>query len=323
MDDITSLKVVKDLISVGVSIIREKKLTLICQMVADAVVEYTTFQRSVVSLLERDGTFKRIGFGGLTDDQIEKLKKMPPTTLEEREQNLRSEYLVGQSYYIPHDVAEMEGLKSEREYNHTSEWHPDDFLFIPLYSPEGDIVGMISIDDPENGKKPTATSLLPLELLANITAVAVENANNVTKTEETMQKLRVQQKVVMELSTPVIRVWDKILVLPLIGTVDSVRAQQVMENVLIRISETESQVVIIDITGVPVIDTLVASHLVKTVAAVKLLGGDAIVTGINPEVAQTLVHLGVDLKEVVTKANLARGIEAAMEMTNHKIVSTV
>jgi len=319
MEEINRLKIVKELVSVGVAIIREKKLNRICQKVAEAVVEHTTFQRSVVSLLDKDGAFKRIGFGGLTDEQVEKLKKMPPTTLEERKQNLRDEFLIGQSYYIPHDVSELEGLKSEKEYNGASEWHPDDFLFIPLYNPDGNIVGMISIDDPKDNLRPTATSLLPLELLANITAVAVENANNHAKMEEMLYKMREQQKVVMELSTPVIRVWDKILVLPLIGTVDSLRAQQVMENVLIRISETESQVVIIDITGVPVIDTLVASHLVKTVAAVKLIGGDVIITGINPEVAQTLVHLGVDLKEIVTKANLARGIEAAMAITNCRI----
>jgi len=319
MEEQNRLKIVKELISVGVAIIREKKLNRICQKVAEAVVQHTTFQRSVVSLLDKDGIFKRIGFGGLTEEQIAKLKKMPPTTLEERKQHLRSEFLVGQSYYIPHDVSQLEGLKSEKEYDGTSEWHPDDFLFIPLYNPDGDIVGMISVDDPQDNLRPTPTSLLPLELLANITAVAVESANNLSKMEEMLHKMREQQKVVMELSTPVIRVWDKILVLPLIGTVDSLRAQQVMENVLIRISETESQVVIIDITGVPVIDTLVASHLVKTVAAVKLIGGYAIITGINPEVAQTLVHLGVDLKEIVTKANLARGIEAALTMTNCRI----
>lgn len=319
MEAVSQSQSVKGLINVGVSIIRERNLSKISQMIAEAVVKYTTFQRSVVSLLEKNGTFKRTGFGGLANEQVEQLKKMPATTIEERKKTLKPEFLVGQSYYIPHDKADLEGLKSQQEAVHSAEWHPDDFLFIPLYNPEGDMVGMISVDDPRDGKRPTEESLLPLELLANITAVAVENANNVTKTEETLKKLKEQQKVVLELSTPVIQVWDKILVLPLIGTVDSVRAQQIMENILIRISQTESQIVIIDITGVPVIDTLVASHLIKTVAAVKLLGGDAIITGINPEIAQTLVHLGVDLREVVTKANLARGVEFALKLTNCKI----
>ena len=319
MNENKNLQIVRELVTVGVSIIRERDLRKICQMVAEAVVNHSTFQRSVVSLLERNGIFKRIGFGGLTDEQIEKLKKMAPSTMDETRLKLKKDFLIGQSYYIPHDCADFEGLKSELEIDESKEWHPDDFLFIPLYNPEGEIVGLISVDDPDDGKKPTPTSLLPLELLANLTAVAVENANNLSKMEEMVKTLREQQKVVMELSTPVIRVWDRILVLPLIGTVDSVRALQVMENILIKINETESQVVIIDITGVPVIDTLVASHLIKTVAAVKLLGAESIVTGINPEIAQTLVHLGVDLKEVVTKANLARGIEAAMYMTNCRI----
>ena len=319
MSETNHLQIVRELVSVGVSIIRERDLRKICQMVAEAVVDHTTFQRSVVSLLERNGVFKRIGFGGLTSEQINKLKKLAPSTMKETKEKLKSKYLIGQSYYIPHDCAEFEGLKSDQKVDLSKEWHPDDFLFIPLYNPEGEIVGLISVDDPEDGKKPTTTSLLPLELLANLTAVGVENANNLSKMEELVKTLREQQQVVMELSTPVIRVWEKILVLPLIGTVDSVRAQQVMENILIKISETESQVVIIDITGVPVIDTLVASHLIKTVAAVKLLGADSIITGINPEIAQTLVHLGVDLNEVVTKANLARGIEIAMKMTNRRI----
>jgi len=319
MNESNHLQIVRELVSVGVSIIRERDLKKICQMVAEALVDHSTFKRSVVSLLERNNIFKRIGFGGLTPEQIEKLKKMTPSTLKETKQNLKSDFLIGQSYYIPHDLAEIEGLKSEEEVDETKEWHPDDFLFIPLYNPEGDIVGLIAVDDPDDGKKPTPTSLLPLELLANLTAVGVENANNLSKTEELVKNLREQQNVVMELSTPVIKIWDKILVLPLIGTVDSVRAQQVMENILVKISETESQVVIVDITGVPVIDTLVASHLIKTVAAVKLLGADSIITGINPEIAQTLVHLGVDLNEVVTKANLERGIEIAMKMTNCRI----
>jgi rsbT co-antagonist protein RsbR len=213
----------------------------------------------------------------------------------------------------------LEGLKSERKFDAKAEWHPDDFLFIPLYNPEGDMVGMVSVDDPRDGKRPTPAILLPLELLVNLTAVAVENATNLKKMEDMLQKLREQQKVVMELSTPVISVWDKILVLPLIGTVDSARAAQVMENILMKISETSSSVIIIDMTGVPIIDTLVASHLIKTMEAVKLLGAETIITGINPEIAQTLVHLGVELKEIRTKANLARGIEAALKITNQKI----
>ena len=313
------LKVIKELASVSVAIIQTRDLNSICQMVAEAVVEHTAFQRSVVSLLEKNNTFRRVGFGGLTQKQTKKLKEMPASTMDEKKKELRDEFLVSQSYYIPHDKAEIEGLESDRKYNKTAEWHPDDFLFIPLYNPERKMVGMISVDDPRDGKKPTPATLVPLELLADLAAVGVENARNLNKMEDMLYKLREQQKVVMELSTPVISVWDKILVLPLIGTVDSVRAQQVMENILLKISSTESAVIIIDITGVPVIDTLVASHLIKTVEAVKLLGAETIITGINPEIAQTLVHLGVDLKEINTKANLQRGIQAALKITEKKV----
>lgn len=114
-----------------------------------------------------------------------------------------------------------------------------------------------------------------------------------------------QQQEMLELSTPVVKLWDGILALPLIGTLDSARTQVVMESLLQKIVETGSQVAIIDITGVPTVDTLVAQHLIKTVTAARLMGADCIISGIRPQIAQTIVHLGVGLGEVVTKASLA------------------
>ena len=109
----------------------------------------------------------------------------------------------------------------------------------------------------------------------------------------------------LELSTPVVQLWDGVLALPLIGTLDSARTQVVMENLLQKIVDTGAQIAIIDITGVPTVDTLVAQHLLKTVAAARLMGADCIISGIRPQIAQTIVHLGVDLADVVTKATLA------------------
>ena len=109
----------------------------------------------------------------------------------------------------------------------------------------------------------------------------------------------------MELSTPVVKLWQGILALPLIGTLDSARTQVVMENLLKRIVETGADIAIIDITGVPTVDTLVAQHLLKTVAAARLMGAECIISGIRPQIAQTIVHLGVDLRDVTTKATLA------------------
>jgi rsbT co-antagonist protein RsbR len=122
-----------------------------------------------------------------------------------------------------------------------------------------------------------------------------------------------QQTELLELSTPVVKLWDGILALPMIGTLDSARTQIVMESLLQKIVETESQIAIIDITGVPTVDTLVAQHLLKTVTAIRLMGADCIISGVRPQIAQTIVHLGVDLQGVTTKANLADALALALK----------
>ena len=128
-----------------------------------------------------------------------------------------------------------------------------------------------------------------------------------------------QQQEMLELSTPVVQLWDNILALPLIGTLDSARTQVVMENLLQRIVETGAAIAIIDITGVPTVDTLVAQHLLKTVAAARLMGADCIISGIRPQIAQTIVHLGVELSTVVTKATLADAFIIALQKTGAAI----
>jgi rsbT co-antagonist protein RsbR len=122
-----------------------------------------------------------------------------------------------------------------------------------------------------------------------------------------------QQEEMLELSTPVITLWEGILALPLIGTLDSARTQVVMENLLQRIVDTGSTLAIIDITGVPTVDTVTAQHLLKTVAAARLMGADCIISGIRPQIAQTIVHLGVELGDVVTKATLADAFAIALK----------
>jgi rsbT co-antagonist protein RsbR len=124
--------------------------------------------------------------------------------------------------------------------------------------------------------------------------------------------IRRQQQELMELSTPVVQLWDEVLALPLIGTLDSERTQVVMENLLQRIVETGARIAIIDITGVPTVDTLVAQHLMKTVAATRLMGADCIISGIRPQIAQTIVHLGVNLSDIITKATLADAFVVAL-----------
>jgi len=134
--------------------------------------------------------------------------------------------------------------------------------------------------------------------------------------EEIIQR---QQREMMELSTPVVQLWENILALPLIGTLDSERTQVVMESLLQKIVETGASIAIIDITGVPTVDTLVAQHLLKTVAAARLMGADCIISGIRPQIAQTIVHLGVNLSEVTTKASLADAFAVALKRTQAKL----
>lgn len=124
---------------------------------------------------------------------------------------------------------------------------------------------------------------------------------------------------IAEISTPVIRVWDGILALPIIGTLDSARTQVVMENLLQQIVESGSSIAILDISGVPAVDSLVAQHLIKTVSATRLMGAECIISGIRPEIAQTVVHLGIDLSNIVTKATLASALKYAFSMLQMEV----
>jgi rsbT co-antagonist protein RsbR len=129
-----------------------------------------------------------------------------------------------------------------------------------------------------------------------------------------------QQVELLELSTPVVKLWEGVLAVPMIGTLDSSRTQLVMEALLERIVDTGSGVAIIDITGVPTVDTLVAQHLLKTVAAIRLMGADCIISGVRPQIAQTIVHLGIDLAGVTTKATLADALSVAIKRAGFTVM---
>jgi len=144
-----------------------------------------------------------------------------------------------------------------------------------------------------------------IDKLAQFTATTYQRSR-----EDVIQR---QQQELLELSTPVVKLWEGVLAVPMIGTLDSSRTQLVMESLLTRIVETGSELAIIDITGVPTVDTLVAQHLLKTVTAIRLMGADCIISGIRPQIAQTIVHLGIDLQGIVTKATLADALQLAMK----------
>ena len=144
---------------------------------------------------------------------------------------------------------------------------------------------------------------------------------DLSERKQAEDRIRKQAQEILEMATvPIVQVWKGIVLVPLIGTLDSARTQQLMERLLERVTETESPVAVIDITGVPTIDTQTAQHLLETVAAVRLLGADVILTGVRPVIAQTLVHLGVDLSTVSTRSSLAAGLQTALERIGLAVV---
>ena len=164
-------------------------------------------------------------------------------------------------------------------------------------------------------------SILADEILTAVTLLDKLGLHTIEAYQKSREEvIHRQQEEMLELSTPVVKLWDGVLALPMIGTLDSSRTQVVMETLLQRIVDTGSEVAIIDITGVPQVDTLTAQHLMKTISAARLMGAECIISGIRPQIAQTIVHLGVDLGNVVTKASLADAFQVALRRTGRSVV---
>ncbi len=144
---------------------------------------------------------------------------------------------------------------------------------------------------------------------------------DLTERKQAEERIQQQSKEIMELSTPVMQVWQGVVVAPLIGSLDSQRTQQFMERLLNRIVETNSPVALVDIMGVPTIDTQTAQHLIETISAVRLLGAQVVLTGVRPAIAQTLVHLGIDLSGIITRSSLAAGLQVALDILNLQVVA--
>lgn len=212
-------------------------------------------------------------------------------------------------------------------------------LQTPAWHPVRDQLAEISRSRAQQGFTPTETATFVLSVkkpLFTLLRDQMENdagalAAELWKTTELIDSLglyttemylktreeiiRRQQEEMLELSTPVVKLWDGILALPVIGTLDSARTQVVMEALLENIVKTNSKVAIIDITGVPTVDTVVAQHLLKTVTAARLMGADCIISGVRPQIAQTIVHLGINLLDVTTKATLSDAFAVALQRT--------
>ena len=213
------------------------------------------------------------------------------------------------------------------------------------WSPVRQMLDELSVSRAQQGFSPseTATFIFSLKqpLFDRLQAVSGSEAEALARlwpasllldnlglyTTETFQRGREQviirqQQELMELSTPVVTLWEGVLALPLIGTLDSARTQVVMESLLQRIVDSGASIAIIDITGVPTVDTVTAQHLLKTVAAARLMGADCIISGIRPQIAQTIVHLGVELGSVVTKATLADAFAIALKRLGLSVQKT-
>jgi rsbT co-antagonist protein RsbR len=209
-----------------------------------------------------------------------------------------------------------------------------------------EILGGISISRARQGFSPRETGNFLLSLKEALLEILKKESNDINELFEESLKLsrlmdsftiitfetfiRGREEVILrqtdeitDISTPVIKVWDGILALPIIGTLDSARTQVVMENLLQAIVDTESSIAILDISGVPTVDSLVAQHLLKAVSATRLMGADCIISGIRPEIAQTIVHLGIDLSQIITKASLASALQYAFKVLKLEVKKAV
>jgi rsbT co-antagonist protein RsbR len=216
----------------------------------------------------------------------------------------------------------------------------------PAWKPARDLLGDISRTRAQQGFAPSETATFVFSVKKPLFSILRESlgsdpnalASELWTTTELIDSLglytaevylktrteiiRRQQEELLELSTPVVKLWTGILALPIIGTLDSERTQVVMESLLEGIVKTNSKVAIIDITGVPTVDTLVAQHLLKTVTAARLMGADCIISGVRPQIAQTIVHLGINLLDVTTKATLSDAFALALQRTGMTLEST-
>jgi rsbT co-antagonist protein RsbR len=167
---------------------------------------------------------------------------------------------------------------------------------------------------------PVEISLSPLQTESGL--LVSSSIRDTTERKLAEERIHKQAQEILEMATvPVVQVWDGVVLVPLIGTLDSQRTQQLMERLLQRVSETASPVAILDITGVPTVDTQTAQHLIETIAAVRLLGSEVVLTGVRPTIAQTLVHLGIDLSSVLTRSSLTAGLRVALDLLNLNVVS--
>jgi GAF domain-containing protein len=314
---------------------RATTLTAKLQVIVDGIRDLG-WGRVSVSLRDADLEVVELVCAGFTpEDEAElQVNLLPANEWRERLSGEFERFRIGQFYYLPWSdpwVREnVRGVKSRLPEPETvsggEAWHPQDLLYVPLFGRGGRIVGIIGLDDPQDGRRPTVQGLHIIELFAQETAVSVENAGLLdelrllnTDLQEMVNAQAYLLQTVEELASPVVPIVDGVIVLPLIGSVDGRRASQILQTLLSGVQEHNAQVVILDITGVPAVDDQVAHHLMRSVQAARLLGAEAILVGIRPDVAQALVSLNVELADVIIRSNLQSGFQYALGIIGRKL----
>jgi anti-anti-sigma factor len=304
------------------------------RVIAEGVREVGGYRRVVISLRDENLNMTSLVCAGLTPEE-EAFVWENTASVEFWRRCLSSEYQrfrVGEFYYLPEndpwlqqEVSQGNVLKSSSKPGASDGWQPYDLLYMPLRDskdPEH-ILAIIALDDPMDGKSPTEESLRIVDLFAQETVLAIEKSRLVddlrtlnADLESLVDTQRNLLETLRELSSPVIPVFEGIIVLPLIGNIDTQRATQVLEGLLDGIERYRARVVLLDVTGVPIVDTSVANHLLQAAQAARLLGAEAVLVGVRPEVAQTMVQLGVAHTGLTTRADLQSGVEYAFARLN-------
>jgi GAF domain-containing protein/anti-anti-sigma regulatory factor len=301
------------------------------QIIADAI-HQVGWGRVSVSLRDADFKVTQLVCAGFApeDEAALRANLLPADTWRKRFGQEFERFRIGMCYYLPWSdpwVREhVQGVRSRVPESETDTWHPQDLLYVPLFGRDQQIMGIIGLDDPQDGCRPTAASLHIIELFGQEAALTIENSQllaDMKLMNTDLQELVGAQarllRTVEDMASPVVPIVDGVIVLPLIGYVDARRAGQILETLLKGVEEHSAQIVILDITGVPVIDTQVAHHLMQSVRALRLLGAEAILVGIRPDVARTLVALGVHLGDVITRSDLQSGFQYALTATGRRL----
>lgn len=208
----------------------------------------------------------------------------------------------------------VETLVPQRLHGRHSQYR-DGFFAAPMVRPMGSDLELFAVRH-DGSEFPVEISLSPLHTDQGLLVCAA--IRDVTERREAQERLKRQRDEILELSTPVIQVWDKVLALPIIGTLDSGRAARLTEGLLEKIAEQQAEVIILDISGVPTVDTLVAQHLLKTVQAATLMGATSVISGVRPETAQAIVHLGIDLGRLRSRNTLRDALQLALQIVHER-----